>query len=676
VYSTCEAYPCSKDGLDRINAAIHEFGLERVLIAGCSPRLVKKLFQESVKEAGLRPDYVEVVDIREGCAYVHPTEIEAAFQKSIDLVKMGAARLSKITKGQEKTAKPLHSAMVIGSGLSGLTSTLMLANSGIPVFLIERSEQLGGKLFPIQDNASELIKEKIEAINEHPNIQIIPKAEVLQVQGPPGNYQIIVSQNGKMIEVSTGTVLIAGGAFQKEVNDSHHNNRRCVRTPFEFEEEIRSSKNGGFEISDVVILLPGGKDEDFDCTPLHCDTAIRQALGVKQLKPETNVTILFQDLILGTAGGKSEQDFLWAKEEGVKFVRYLPEYPPIIDNGSVELYDPTSNAMLEITCDRIVISPPIMPREDVNTLAKLFHIPQDKFGFLIEQRIPLRPGFYVEDGIYVLGSAHKPVDSGVSLFQAYLTVTRVLDFLFQETLSTKAPVADIDSALCTGCGACAQVCMMDAIHIEPKDGILSLAEVYSLRCTGCGNCAVVCPVKAITIPGWNDLAILAQIDAAFDSVSYPIETGEKNTSPTHILAFSCEWSALLDAEIAGARHFTYPADVRILPVNCAARIDPDHILWAFLNDIDGVFLGVCHPCECHYGSGSLFLEERVEELKKQLDYFGIDTNRLCLEFMTGDDGENFARSINDFAKRLDKFTALKKPNDNPTGGLDVEKIRS
>ncbi len=676
VYSNCEAYPCSKDGLDRMQAAIHEFGLERILVAGCSPRLVKKLFQEAVKEAGLHPDFVKVVNIREGCAYVHPGDNGAAFQKSIDLIKMGAAYLSMVSRGEEITTKPIHSAMVIGSGLSGLTSALMLANSGIPVYLIEGSDQLGGELFPIQDNAADLIKERIEALNEYPNVQIMTQAKVTGVRGQSGNYQISVNQTGKTSEISIGAVLISGGAHPMEVYYNCHNNGHSIRTTFEFEEEIRVSKNGGFEASEVVLLLPGGENEDVECTPLHCDTAIRQALRVKQLKPETKVSILFQDLILGAAGGKGEQDFLWAKDEGVMFYHYHPEYPPIIGDGSVELYNPTTREALEIAPDRIVISPPITPRQDVNTLAKLFHIPQDKFGFLIEQRIPLRPGSYVEDGIYVLGSAHKPIDSEASLFQAYLTVTRVLDFLYQKTITTKGQAAEIDASLCTGCGTCAQVCYMDAIHIESREGVLSLAEVNDLRCTGCGNCAVVCPVKAITIPGWNDQAILAQIDTAFDSALHPQETGENTTPPARILAITCEWSALLAAEISGAKGLSYPADVRILPVNCSARIDPDHILWALLKDIDGVFIGACKPRECHYGSGSLYCEGRVDALKKQIEYFGIDPDRLHLEFMAGDDGEDFARAMDDFAYRLEKYMAANKTNSDLSGGMDVEKVRS
>ena len=169
---------------------------------------------------------------------------------------------------------------------------------------------------------------------------------------------------------------------------------------------------------------------------------------------------------------------------------------------------------------------------------------------------------------------------------------------------------------------------------------------------------------------------MAQIDTAFDRVPHPIETGEIKPISARILAFTCEWSALLAAEIAGARGLTYPAEVRILPVNCSARIDPDHILWALLNGVDGVFLGVCKPCDCHYGSGSLYLEERVAALKKQLEYFGIDPVRLHLEFMAGDEGEGFTRAIDDFAHRLEKSTAAKRTNNDPSGGMDVEKVRS
>lgn len=676
VYSNSEAYPCSKDGLDRMRKAIAEFRLEAVLIAGCSARLVKKLFQEAAQETGLHPGCVEVVNIREGCAYIHPAEPDPAFRKSVDIVKMGVGHLANTTGGPEKTKIPLQSAVVIGAGLSGLTSALLLASSGIPVFLVEESDQPGGTLSKVCDNAVELVNERIEALKEYPNIHLLTRTKVEKVSGQPGDYRIRVSQNGEISQLNAGAVLIAGGAYLKEADHIIQNNGHRIQTLSEFERGLYAAEKDGLQASEIVFLLSGGKNDAVDCSPLICDSAIRQALRVKQLKPDTNVNILFQDLNLGRAGGKGEQNYLWAEDEGIRFFPYEPERPPAFENGSVELFYPNRREPLKIPCDQLVAFPTILPGNGLNKIARIFQIPQDKFGFLIDQRIPLRPGNYFEEGIYVLGSAHKPVDSHEVLFQAYLTVTRAINFLYQESLSPKTRPAEINSSLCTGCGICAQECPMEAIHIEQQEGVLSRAEVYDLRCTGCGSCAVVCPVKAITIPDWNDRAIMAQIEAAFERTAQPTTVNEERVQQPRILAIACEWSALLAAEISGARRLACPVNVRILPVNCFARIDPDHILLALANDVDGVFIGACHPCECHYGSGSLDLKERVANLKQQLEYYGIDPARLHLEFMSGDDVAGFLGSINDFAGRLEKPVPFIKPYRDPSGGLDVKKVRS
>ena len=102
----------------------------------------------------------------------------------------------------------------------------------------------------------------------------------------------------------------------------------------------------------------------------------------------------------------------------------------------------------------------------------------------------------------------------------------------------------------------------------------------------------------------------------------------------------------------GDRRAGYPAGVRIIRMPCSARFDPNHILWAFLNGADGVFLGACPPGECHYGDGNLDARERVEVLKDQLAEHGIDPNRLHLECLLGDDGEKFAQTVTRFAETL------------------------
>jgi coenzyme F420-reducing hydrogenase delta subunit len=163
--------------------------------------------------------------------------------------------------------------------------------------------------------------------------------------------------------------------------------------------------------------------------------------------------------------------------------------------------------------------------------------------------------------------------------------------------------------------------------------------VDELRCIGCGNCVVVCPVKAITLPGWDNIEIPAQISASLQT---------RQNGGAKVIVLACEWSAYAAADMAGARRIPYPANVRILRMNCSARFDPYHILWAFLNGADGVFLGACPPGECHYGVGNLYAQERVEKLKKELAAHGFDPRRLRLEFLTLENGEKFAQAVTDF----------------------------
>ncbi|MFC1936058.1 hydrogenase iron-sulfur subunit [Chloroflexota bacterium] len=651
VYTNVEAYPCSKDGRARLSGAIESNGLDRVLIAGCAPRLVKKLFQGTAEAVGLNPDYLDVVNIREGCAYVHRDDVEAALQKAVDLAAMGVGRLTNIKPKQIIVGKVEKSALVIGSGLSGLASALLLAQDDIPVTLVESEDQLGGKLVQLQADCDELIIEQIAAVKEHPGINLMLQTRVTQVSGSPGNYQVRISNADGNFDLNVGAVLIAGGAQPNKKNGHTRFDGQVVKTLTEFEEELKSSSE--LEHQNLVFILYEGDDHSGKSTPLNSRASLRQAIQAKQRNPETNVTVLFRDLLLGTAGGKGEEDFLWAKDLGITFFRYFQESPPEIGGQVVAVHNPMINDTLEIPYDRVVASMPISPPRQADSLARLFHIPQDDQGFLIDRRMPLRPEHGFDDGIYVLGSAHLPVDTTETMFQAYLISDRASRFLSQEMISVSASFAEIDSDLCTGCGNCVQVCMAEAIYLEKRSGVLSLAEINALQCTGCGNCVVACPVKAITIPGWNDQAIMAQIDAALGGPAM-VDPAEDVFSQKRILALTCEWSAYAAAEVAGARQLPYDADVRVIPMNCSARFDPDHILWALLNGADGILLGACHANDCHYGIGSLYARERFEKLQKQFQYFGINPKRIKLEFISGDDGQKFIDALSDFSEQLEK----------------------
>ena len=421
--------------------------------------------------------------------------------------------------------------------------------------------------------------------------------------------------------------------------------RDKVKTQAEYETELDGAIKPGkmLEPDNVVMVFCAEETQLERCSRVCCNIGVRQAIRTKQLKPDANVTILFRELYLGEVGGYHEAEFIEARKLGVTFFRYRRDRPPVIGDKTVDVIDTLTGEPIRVPFERVVLSMPLIPNDNSQTLAALLGLPQDEAGFLAEPRMRLRPGRYADPGIYVLGSAQQPADTTEALFQAYLTSSRTARFLSQDTISVQTPVASIDAALCTGCGNCPQVCPTLAIHLEKRDGLLSLSEVDELRCIGCGNCVVVCPVKAISLPGWDNIEIPAQISAALQS---------HTDGAIKVIALACEWSADAAAEMAGVQRIPYPPNVSILRMNCSARFDPYHILWAFLNGADGVFLGACPPGQCHYGIGNLYAQERVEKLKSELTAHGIDPNRLCLQFLTLDNGKEFAQAVQTFVDDL------------------------
>lgn len=646
-------YSCSKNGLGAIREVIETHGVERVLVAGCTARTMEPLFKETCEAAGLSGDRFELVDIREGCAWVHQPDPEAATSKAEDLIRMGVARVSLRNPRTEVSVEVEPTALVIGGGLAGMTAAINLADANIPVKLVEREPALGGMLgdahtlYPQQQAASEYINEKVKTVTQHPRIEVLLEKEINKIFGTAGRYSVVAngkaSHDDDSLSFDVGAIIVATGAREARPGGLYRYDGKHVVTQLEFEREIHEAVNESQQLPDrvVMILCAGQRDNAVPyCSSFCCMASLKQAMELKAAKPNAEVTILFRDIYL-LGDSLYENELFKAVQSGVKFMRYEPSNPPEVNDGIVVVQDELTGLVNRLPYDRIVLATPLVPQQDSGVVAHLLNISQDEFGFFPENRFRLKPDDRPEQGIFVCGAAHFPVDWGQAEFQATSTAFNVLNHLSKGAITSNSNMVRVDEQLCTGCGTCVDVCSFGAISMRTREGLLDLSKIDPILCAGCGNCVVACPVRAIHPTLDSDPQIYAQIEEA-------LTTASKDAGP-RILTFGCEWSSHAAAELAGAKKLSLPVMVRPIRVRCSARFDPLHILWAFLHGADGVFLGACPPGKCHYDNGNEYARDRIKKLYAQLENGCFDRRRLRFEYIQPDDPDDYVQKITRFS---------------------------
>jgi len=145
-------YTCSQDTQERMKKTIREKGLNRVVVAACTPRTHEPIFQDTCRDAGLNKFLFEMANIREQCSWVHQNEPEAATLKAKDLVKIAVTKAAKLVPLREFTLPANQEALVVGGGVAGMVSALSLADQGYKVSLLEKSDRLGGNALNLRHN--------------------------------------------------------------------------------------------------------------------------------------------------------------------------------------------------------------------------------------------------------------------------------------------------------------------------------------------------------------------------------------------------------------------------------------------------------------------------------------------------------------------------------------------
>lgn len=204
-------FMCSSLGQELIEADIKEKGLTRVVVAACSPHLHERTFRTACSRAGLNPFLCELVSIREQVSWVH-TDRTAATEKAKAVVSGGVERVAR-HEPLEPLHVPIHPAtLIVGGGIAGIQAALEIAESGFPVYVVEREPSIGGhmaqfdKTFPTLDCSACILTPKMVDVGGHPNVTLLTWSEVERVDGYVGNFTVTVRKRARYVDqkVCTG----------------------------------------------------------------------------------------------------------------------------------------------------------------------------------------------------------------------------------------------------------------------------------------------------------------------------------------------------------------------------------------------------------------------------------------------------------------------------------------
>jgi heterodisulfide reductase subunit A len=524
VFATNQVFSCATNSAKEITDLAKEKGLNRVVIAACSPRTLEPLFRDTLREAGLNQYYLEMANIREHCSWVHSKEKEKATQKANDIIRMSVARARHLEPLREFDLPVNKATLVVGGGVAGMTCALSIANQGYEVHLVEKDAALGGMARRIHStlegmDVQAFLEDLIRKVYAHPLIHVSHAAAIERVAGYVGNFVTTIRAEGIVKRIAHGATVIAIGADVHEPTEYLYGKDERVVTHLELGERIAAGDEAVLGAETVVMIqCVGCRNEDRNyCSRVCCSHAVKNALALKKLNPETNVYILFRDM---RTYGLKEDFYRAAADEDVKFIRYTPEERPEVEatkaDGKavlrVTVPDPVLGKRLELDADIVSLAAAVVPAASTDEVAGLFKVNLSPDRFFKEAHVKLRPVEFAADGVYLCGTAHYPKHINETINQAYGAAGRVLTLLSHDTVTASGSVCEVEERDCVSCGACITACAYGAIEFRdtPKG---KKAWVNPILCKGDGVCNAKCPTHAVVLKHFTDDEILSQIDA-------------------------------------------------------------------------------------------------------------------------------------------------------------------
>jgi heterodisulfide reductase subunit A2 len=551
-------FMCSDEGQGTIEKDIEELGLDRVVVAACTPSLHETTFRRAVAHAGLNPFLYQHANIREQVSWAHVHDHAAATEKAARVVRAAVAKAAGLEPLDKVRVPAVHRVLVLGGGVAGLRAALDLARWGIEVVLVERSAELGGRVlrlgsaYPTQESGLALVERLAASVRAESRIDLRMSTEVVDIAGFVGDFRVqlrtVASGNGQAAarEEGVGAIVLATGFRDYEPAEAEYGfgDPRVMTLPA-YQERLYAAPAGGElgtalglggPVRSVAFLHCVGSRqvEGLDrsdgerlnayCSRVCCTATLRAAAETRRRHPEVRVVDVYRDI--RTYARDQEEVYRGASEAGVLFVRVPTDERATV--GSAGAADPypllvhtrdalTFGTELELPVDLVVLATGMEPggAEDVVRMTK---VPVGSDGFLLEVHPKLRPVESAIPGILLAGTARGPMDITESTVSASAAAAKVATLLAHDQVEMDPFVAKVDPSRCTGAGGCVGACCYAGAiglqEVEVDEGVVETrAYVNPAVCKGCGACVAVCPNGAIDVQGWEIGQYLAMVDA-------------------------------------------------------------------------------------------------------------------------------------------------------------------
>ena len=660
---------CGAEGVDLIKKDIKEQGVNSVVVAACSPRVHFDTFSFDPTV------YVERVNLREHVAWSHVPKEEDTQMLAEDYVRMGIIRAKKANAPKPYIENINKTVLVIGGGITGMTSAIEATKAGYKVILVEKAPVLGGwmrrwyKQLPQRPPYKELqdadIEKTINEVKKHPDIKLFTSAEIENVSGQPGMFDVSIKQDGKTVIERAGSIIVSTGwkpydagkvdglGFGKFTNVV--NNVMMEDITVQGKGKIKRPSDNKDVKSIVFVQCAGSRDKNHlpYCSSVCCLTSLKQASYVRNSNPDAKVYIVYKDM---RTPGQYENFYKDKQADNGVFLT-KGDIAGITENPDKSLEVNIKNTLIgediRIKADMVVLATGMVPATDSGILNLQYRqgkeLPMLKYGFPDSNFICF-PYETQRTAIYAAGCVRQPAESKTCKDDATGAALKAIQALELESIGSAVHprAGDLSYPIffmqkCTQCKRCTEECPFGAIDEDEKGS----PKPNPNRCRRCGVCMGACPERIVSFENYS----VDIVSSMLKSIEVPGEEEEK----LRILALACENDAYPAFDIAGINRTILNPNIRIIPVRCLGSVNIVWIADALSRGIDGIMLMGCkygEDYQCHFIKGSEIANRRMENLKEVLQRLVLEPERVRVMQLEISDYNRLPDIMNDFMAKV------------------------